>query len=123
MKRGRGPEIITTPEDTTQVPLLLTSSGRRSRLTPISLVPCKGDSEGSDMSAWLDIPVMQALSKHSFASLGALLSFRLVGFVAESFISDAGLKDFLHVVEQFVLVGLVLYLVVRLGWHLISTEE
>ena len=75
------------------------------------------------MSSWIDVKVMQALSQHSFASLGALLSFRLVGWVAESFVTDAWLRVFLHIVEQFVLVGLVLYLVVRLGWHLAKTGE
>jgi hypothetical protein len=79
-------------------------------------------SEGA-MSSWVDVKVMQALSQHSLASLGALFSFKITSSIASWLITDVWLKEFLHVVEQFVLVGLVLYLVVRLGWHLAGASE
>ncbi len=75
------------------------------------------------MSNWIDTKVMQALSQHSLASLGAMVSFKLVSSAADWLITDVWLKGFLHIAEQFVLVGLVLYLVVRLGWHLVLTVE
>jgi hypothetical protein len=74
-------------------------------------------------AGWIDIAFMQALSQHGTASLAAILSFRFVGWVAELFVTEEWLKAFLHIADQFVLVGLVLYLVVKLGAHLLKRRH
>jgi hypothetical protein len=75
------------------------------------------------MSDWVDVKVMQAMSQHTVAATGAIFSFAILKRIEEYLISDEWLQIFLHAVEQFVLVGLALYLVGRLCWHLLNVGK
>lgn len=62
---------------------------------------------------WLDVSVIQGVSRHISGVVAVLIAFLIVGAII-SFLRDGIFKQALEIVEGMVLVGLVIVLAVKL---------
>jgi hypothetical protein len=69
-----------------------------------------------DWRRWIDIDAFSHFSKHTSAAIAAIVSFSIVGGVADYLIRDPTLKTMLHIVEGGLLVitiGVLGYVLLR----------
>ena len=78
---------------------------------------------------WIDITFLKSLVRHCSATTMTILSFRIVFYLAEKVIDDQRLKTAVGMIDGFVLIGLIMWLVCVLAvqlwkrrpWHGDST--
>jgi len=66
-----------------------------------------------DPRDWVDVPVIQGVSRHLSGVVAVLIAFLIVGAII-SLLRDGLLKQVLEIVEGGILVGLVVILAVKL---------
>ena len=82
-------------------------------------VPGQGrpNQETHQWSAWIDIPSLQILCKHASGVLVALLLFWVIGLCLKWTLRDGVLREMVVVVDEFVLVGLLLWFAFQMAQH------
>ena len=67
---------------------------------------------------WIDIPVLKLISRHTFGSLAAIASYVAVSRSVEWAVGPGMVQLFIEGLDQCVLVLILLYFVVTLGYDL-----
>lgn len=63
---------------------------------------------------WVDTETIKIITRHTSGSFVALLFFGAMDYVIEKSIMDSTVKDYLHIIDHFALVGLFAWLVYQM---------
>lgn len=64
---------------------------------------------------WVDVDFIKIASRHVSGNVVAIVAFRFTALVVNFFVEDQVLKGVIHQIENFTLVGLLLWLVYQLA--------
>jgi hypothetical protein len=70
---------------------------------------------GSGSTGWLDLNTLKVLTRHGGNVVAATAIFWIIGFCIGLSINDKATRDFLDVVENYVIKGLFLWLVYQMA--------
>ena len=67
---------------------------------------------------WFDIQTLKAICRHLSGAVGAIIGYRVLSLAAEWSLKDGTLHKVLKTMDNFVLVGLMIWLAYQLAWLL-----